>query len=85
MDFLKLGVTAAEVDNVARTSFKKEGFGDYAINRMGHGIGISFHEEPSLRFDNELILKEGMAFTVEPGIYIPNIGDSPKDLKHLTK
>lgn len=74
IDFIKPGTTAAEVDEVARRLLKQKGFGDYAINRMGHGIGISLHEEPSLRFDNDLMLQEGMVFTIEPGIYIPGVG-----------
>ncbi|MBS4192327.1 aminopeptidase P family protein [Bacillus sp. FJAT-49705] len=74
MDFIKPGVTAAEVDEVSRSILKKEGFADYAIHRVGHGIGISAHEEPSLRFDNNLILKENMVFTIEPGIFIPGVG-----------
>ena len=46
----------------------------YSNHRIGHGLGLSEHEEPYLRFDNELILEEGMTFSIEPGIYIPGIG-----------
>ena len=74
LDFIKPGVTAAEVDDVSRKVLEKEGFGKYAIHRVGHGIGVSAHEEPSLRFDNELVLKEGMVFTLEPGIFVPGVG-----------
>ncbi|MFD1415074.1 M24 family metallopeptidase [Oceanobacillus jeddahense] len=74
MDFLKPGVTAAEVDEVSRNTLKKAGFVDYANHRVGHGIGISAHEQPYLRFDNDLVLQEGMVFTIEPGIFIPGIG-----------
>lgn len=74
VDFIRPGVTAAEVDDVSRQILKKAGFGDYAIHRVGHGIGISVHEEPSLRFDNNLVLEEGMVFTIEPGIFIPGVG-----------
>lgn len=74
MDFLKPGITAAEVDKVSRNSLKKAGFIDYANHRVGHGIGISTHEKPYLRFDNDLELQEGMVFTIEPGIFIPGIG-----------
>lgn len=74
LDFIEVGVTANAVDQVARTILEAEGYGDYISHRTGHGIGIGQHEEPSLRFDNELELKEGMVFCVEPGIYIPGIG-----------
>ncbi|SFK31205.1 Creatinase/Prolidase N-terminal domain-containing protein [Halobacillus dabanensis] len=74
LEFIKPGVTAAEVDKVARDVIDKEGFGEFAVHRVGHGIGISAHEKPYLRFDNDLILKEGMVFTIEPGVYIPGLG-----------
>lgn len=74
MDFIKPGVSAAEVDHIAREVIRKEGFAEYAVHRTGHGIGVSPHEEPYLRFDNDLVLKEGMVFTIEPGIYIPGLG-----------
>ncbi|RAA64832.1 aminopeptidase P family protein, partial [Burkholderia multivorans] len=74
LDFIEVGVTANAVDQVARTILEAEGYGDYISHRTGHGIGIGQHEEPSLRFDNELELKEGMVFCVEPGIYIPGVG-----------
>src|SRR5699024_2432153 len=74
IDFIKPGVTAAEVDEVSRNHLKQAGFVEYANHRVGHGIGISTQEETSLRIDNNLILKEGMVFTIEPGIFIPRIG-----------
>ncbi len=74
IDALKPGVRAGDVDDVARTILKREGYGEYAVHRTGHGIGLSPHEEPYVRFDNDLILEKGMVFTIEPGIYIPNVG-----------
>lgn len=74
MDFIKPGVTAAEVDGVSRDVLRKAGFGEYAVHRVGHGLGISPHEEPYLRFDNDLALEEGMVYTIEPGIYILGLG-----------
>lgn len=74
-DAIKPGVTASEIDLKAREVFEKDGFSKYAIHRTGHGIGVSAHEKPFLRYDNhDLILKEGMAFSIEPGIYIPEVG-----------
>lgn len=74
MDSIEPGVTAARVDEAARNVLRERGFGRYAIHRVGHGLGISAHEEPYLRFDNDLVLKEGMVYCVEPGIYIPGLG-----------
>ena len=74
LEAIKPGITAAEVDRVAREWIEKAGYGEFFIHRTGHGIGISPHEKPYLRFDNDLVLQEGMAFTIEPGIYIPGVG-----------
>lgn len=74
LDFIKVGVTAKEVNQVALDVFKEAGLEEYVVHRTGHGIGIGLHEEPSLRFDNDLVLEEGMVFCVEPGIYIPGVG-----------
>lgn len=74
IDKIRAGVTAKEVDLASRAVFEKYDIAIYANHRTGHGLGLSEHEEPYLRFDNELILEPGMVFTVEPGIYIPGIG-----------
>lgn len=74
LDFIKVGVTAKEVNEVARKVFKEAGVEEYNLHRTGHGIGIGLHEQPSLRYDNNLMLEEGMVFCVEPGIYIPQVG-----------
>ncbi len=74
MEAIKPGARAADVDRAAREVIRAAGYGEYAIHRTGHGLGISAHEEPHLRFDNDLILEEGMVFTVEPGLYVPGLG-----------
>jgi len=74
IDFIRPGVTAKDVDLIARKIIQKAGYGEYAIHRVGHAIGLSAHERPYLRYDNNLVLKEGMVFSIEPGIYIPGIG-----------
>jgi len=68
----KPGVPCADVDKAARDVIEKAGYGVYFTHRTGHGIGMEGHEEPYMRGDNMQILEPGMAFTVEPGIYIPN-------------
>jgi Xaa-Pro dipeptidase len=67
----KPGVPCANVDIAAREVIEKSGYGKYFTHRTGHGIGMEGHEEPYLRGDNMQILESGMAFTVEPGIYLP--------------
>ncbi|MFC5604362.1 M24 family metallopeptidase [Sporosarcina koreensis] len=71
---IKVGMRASDVNEIARLIIADAGLEKYMNHRTGHGIGIGLHEEPSLRFDNELVLKEGMVFCVEPGIYVPDIG-----------
>ena len=68
----KPGVPCAKVDKAARDVIEKSGYGKYFTHRTGHGIGMEGHEEPYIRGDNMQLLEPGMAFTVEPGIYLPN-------------
>jgi Xaa-Pro dipeptidase len=68
----KPGVPCANVDKAARDVIEKAGYGTYFTHRTGHGIGMEGHEEPYMRGDNMQVLEPGMAFTVEPGIYLPN-------------
>jgi Xaa-Pro dipeptidase len=65
------GVACAAVDRAARQVIETAGYGEYFTHRTGHGIGMEGHEEPYLRADNPQLLEAGMAFTVEPGIYLP--------------
>ncbi len=67
----KPGAPCANVDFAARTVIEKAGYGSYFTHRTGHGIGMEGHEEPYLRGDNMQLLEPGMAYTVEPGIYLP--------------
>ena len=67
----KPGVPCADVDKAARGVIEKAGYGAYFTHRTGHGIGMEGHEEPYMRGDNMQLLEPGMAFTVEPGIYLP--------------
>ncbi|HEU5474841.1 MAG TPA: Xaa-Pro peptidase family protein [Actinophytocola sp.] len=65
------GVPAQHVDGVARAIISDAGFGKYFIHRTGHGIGLDVHEDPYIVSGNDLALEPGMAFSVEPGIYLP--------------
>lgn len=68
---VKPGVTAEQVDAAARDVLAAEGLAEAFVHRTGHGIGLSVHEEPYIVAGNDLPLEEGMAFSVEPGIYFP--------------
>ncbi|MCZ2820317.1 Xaa-Pro peptidase family protein [Modestobacter sp. VKM Ac-2977] len=65
------GVTCAQIDAVARDVITKAGFGEHFIHRTGHGIGLDTHEAPYIVAGHDLPLEPGMAFSVEPGIYLP--------------
>jgi Xaa-Pro aminopeptidase len=66
------GVTAEHVDHVAREIIEDAGYGSYFVHRTGHGIGIEEHEDPYLVVGNQQCLQPGHAFSVEPGIYLPD-------------
>jgi len=68
----KPGVPCAEVDKAARKVIEDAGYGVYFTHRTGHGIGMEGHEDPYMRGDNLQLLEPGMAYTVEPGIYLPD-------------
>lgn len=67
----KPSVPCAAVDKATRDVIEQAGYGVYFTHRTGHGIGMEGHEEPYMRGDNMQILEPGMAYTVEPGIYLP--------------
>ncbi|GAB2673300.1 Xaa-Pro peptidase family protein [Gordonia jinhuaensis] len=71
VDAIRPGATAGEIDAAARSVITEAGYGDYFIHRTGHGIGLSVHEEPYIVGGSDQVLREGMAFSVEPGIYFP--------------
>ncbi|CAM3750101.1 Xaa-Pro peptidase family protein [Cohnella lubricantis] len=70
----KLGHPIAAVDRAAREVIASAGYGEYFTHRVGHGFGMDIHEYPSLHGNNENPLEPGMLFTIEPGIYVPEIG-----------
>lgn len=85
MDFVKPGVSAIEVDKVARDVITKAGYGEYFNHRLGHGIGMDVHEFPSIGGADDIIIEEGMCFSIEPGIYIPHkVGVRIEDCIHVT-
>ncbi len=65
------GVACQDVDRAARKVITDRGYGDYFIHRVGHGIGMTGHEDPYLVEGNTEPLQAGMVVSDEPGIYIP--------------
>ena len=65
------GMTAGDLDAVARGRINEAGYGTYFTHRLGHGIGLGLHEEPFIIARSETVLQPGMVFSIEPGIYIP--------------
>jgi len=65
------GIACESVDGAARRPIEAEGFGATFFHRTGHGIGLEGHEEPYIIGGNQEPLRAGMAFSVEPGIYLP--------------
>ncbi|KJQ52551.1 M24 family metallopeptidase [Microbacterium sp. SA39] len=69
VDAVRPGASASDVDAAARGVLSGAGLGEAFLHRTGHGIGVSVHEEPYIAPGNDLVLREGMAFSIEPGIY----------------
>jgi len=80
IEFIKSGVSCFDADKVARdiisgaNEFRPDGYGEFFVHSLGHGIGKLVHEEPRLSQKSEEILQTNMVVTVEPGIYIPDWG-----------
>ncbi len=71
MDAARAGVAAHVVDDAARGVIADAGYGKYFVHRTGHGLGLEIHEPPYLTSSSQTELREGMVFSIEPGIYIP--------------
>ncbi|HET6633388.1 MAG TPA: M24 family metallopeptidase, partial [Streptomyces sp.] len=71
-DAVRPGITSEQLDGVGRDIITEAGFGERFIHRTGHGIGLETHEEPYIVAGSRLPLAPGMAFSIEPGIYLPD-------------
>ncbi len=71
---IRAGLTTGDVDVAARTIIEAGGYGKEFFHRIGHGLGLEDHEDPSLDPGSKTALEAGMVFTIEPGIYIPGWG-----------
>ena len=73
---MKAGVAVSDVYAAGVAPYIEAGFGDYLPGRIGHGLGLSLHEFPSLSKDSSLVLEEGMVVTVEPGLVFAGWGST---------
>ncbi len=74
IEAIRPGATLGSLDRAARTAIEAAGYGPYFMHRLGHGLGMDIHEYPSVHGLNEDKVRAGMAFTVEPGVYVPGVG-----------
>jgi len=68
------GVSASAIDRAAREVIEKAGYGKFFGHAVGHGVGLDVHELPRVSQRSASKVREGMVFTVEPGIYVPGLG-----------
>ncbi|MDZ5712463.1 M24 family metallopeptidase [Jeotgalibacillus haloalkalitolerans] len=73
LEMVKPGVKSSDLDLAARKVIEDAGYGDYFPHRLGHGLGLNVHEYPSITSESDIVLKKGMTFTIEPGIYLPGV------------
>lgn len=65
------GAFVPDIDQRARDILDEKGYAWSLVNRLGHGVGYTIHEAPDIKRSNPMHLEKGMAFTIEPGIYLP--------------
>lgn len=71
---VKIGDPLKYIDLAARELITSRNYGEYFTHRIGHGLGLDVHEEPSIHHENEEIVERGLLFTIEPGVYVPGVG-----------
>jgi len=71
---IRPGVSCAEVDLCANGFLRQEGMGDYLLHRTGHGFGLGNHEGPWIAEGSDEVLAENMLISIEPGLYVPDLG-----------
>lgn len=74
IDGVRPGVPLKAIDALARDLISERGYGDYFGHGLGHGVGLEIHEFPTVSARSEGEVREGMVFTIEPGIYVPGLG-----------
>ncbi|KAF0219020.1 MAG: Xaa-Pro [Geobacteraceae bacterium] len=74
VEAVRPGISLKELDDLARRFIEEKGYGQYFGHGLGHGVGLEVHEKPVVSFKSDGVVEEGMVFTIEPGIYIPDWG-----------
>ena len=74
IDSARAGISCHALDQIAREYIHQKGFGTYFGHSLGHGLGLDVHSLPRVGAGSETILQENFVITIEPGIYIPNVG-----------
>lgn len=83
---VKEGTKFSEIDRAARSYIEERGYGEYFTHRTGHSVGLEIHDKGDVSSINHDEVKEGMIFSIEPGIYLPGkIGVRIEDLVLVTK
>ncbi len=72
ISYARSGMKASKIDALARDVIVQAGYGEFFVHSTGHGVGLDIHEYPFINSKNDLIIKDNMVFTIEPGIYLPN-------------
>jgi Xaa-Pro aminopeptidase len=68
------GITGQELDKEIRDYIESRGYGKYFTHGLGHGVGLEIHELPNINSKGDIVLQEGMVFSIEPGVYIQGRG-----------
>jgi Xaa-Pro aminopeptidase len=71
-DAALVGARAEDIDRCTRSVIEKAGMGEFFIHRTGHGLGLDIHEQPWIQAGNDVLIDEGMVFSIEPGVYVPD-------------
>ncbi len=71
---IEIGKACKEIDEAHRNIFREYGVEPYSLRGLGHGVGLQIHEFPRVVMHNEALLEANMVFTIEPGLYIPDVG-----------
>ena len=83
---IKPGIVLSELDKAARDHIAKAGYGEYFTHRLGHFIGQTDHEKGDVSAVSTIVAKQGMIFSIEPGVYLPGeFGVRIEDLVLVTE
>lgn len=83
---IRPGMRARELDEYQRSLFAEHGMEKYVMHSLGHGVGLAIHEAPAVSKRSEVLLRENMVITIEPGLYIKDLGGArTEDTVLITK